>query len=159
MLLVPFSSMVKRHLYSDPDINSEVMYNAVRHLCLVFKEITAVRTHRAEHLCISSFSLPLWEPPFQWSHCRFSLLSMSAFGVISFSWSPHRPTRTQCSLHKTQTLKKLGKQQDHLRKEKIPSINYFRNFDFTYGHVISASTRMFCCRSIFFSSHDNKKIP
>lgn len=117
-LLVPFSNLVKRQLYSDPDINNEVMYNAVWHLYLEFKEIMAIRTHRIEHLCSSSFSLPLLEPPFQWSHCRFSLLSMSAFVVILFSWSPRRPTRTQCSLHKTQTSKKLGKQQDHLRKEK-----------------------------------------
>lgn len=84
------------------------------HLCLYkSREMKWVYTQQGN---ASVLSLPPWEPPFQWSHCRSSLPSVSASEGIWFSWSPHMPARTQCSLHRTQTSEKLGKQQHHLGK-------------------------------------------
>lgn len=62
--------------------------------------------------------LPLWELPSLWSRYRFSLLLRTVFGVIWFFWSLHKPTRIQCFLHRTRTLKTPWMQPAHLEAQE-----------------------------------------
>lgn len=67
---------------------------------------------------------PLWVLQTGWSPHRSSWPWLPFSLGFWSSWSPHRPSRTQCSHHWTQTAGSCGKQSDHL-KERMWEENMF----------------------------------